>query len=155
MSSLLRSFKPRRTQVALAAALLAAGLLTPAIAADPPAPMALTKIMQDLGTDMQGITQGMLLEDWPTVAKLATQVSAHPEPPLLEKVRILTFIGTDAGRFRGYDQQAHDAALLLAQAAQRRDGTAAIAEFAKVQTACLGCHQNFRRPFQARFHSQH
>ncbi len=107
MSSSLRSCQPRRLHVVLAAALLAVGLLTPALAADPAEPMALTKIMQG-----------------------------------------------DAGRFRGYDQQAHDAALLLAQAAHRKDGAAAIAEFAKVQTACLGCHQNFRKPFQARFHVQ-
>ena len=154
MSSPLRSTQPRRSQLMLTAALLAVGVFTPAMAADPPEPMALTKIMQDLGTDMQGITHAMLLEDWPTVEKLATQVSAHPEPPMLEKVRILAYLGTDAGRFRGYDKQAHDAALLLAQAAQRKDGTAAIAGFAKVQAACLGCHQNFRRPFQARFHGQ-
>lgn len=154
MSSSLRSCQPRRLHLVLAAALLAVGLLTPALAADPAEPMALTKIMQGLGTDMQGITHAVLLEDWSTVEKLATRVADHPEPPLLEKVRILTFIGMDAGRFRGYDQQAHDAALLLAQAAHRKDGAAAIAEFAEVQTACLGCHQNFRKPFQARFHVQ-
>ncbi len=139
------------------ALLLIGGSITPmhtADAADPATPMALTKIMQDLGADMQGVVGAMAREDWDTVDKLAVRIADHPEPPLTEKVRILAFIGTDAGRFRGYDQQAHDAAQGLAQAAQRRDGAATIAAFARVQTACLGCHQNFRAPFQAHFHGQ-
>lgn len=133
------------------------GCITPthtADAAGPATPMALTRIMQDLGTDMQGVVDAMAREDWNTAGKLALRIADHPEPPLTEKVRILAFVGTSAGRFRGYDRQAHDAAQALARAAQRRDGAAAIAAFAKVQTACLGCHQNFRASFQAHFHGQ-
>lgn len=68
--------------------------------------------------------------------------------------RIRAFAGKDASRFRGYDQQVHEAAQWLAQAAQRQDGAAIITAFANVQTACLGCHQQFRKPFQEHFHAQ-
>ena len=140
-----------------ALALLAGSLPPPARAADTPeqaAPMALTTIMQDLGKDMQGVTDGIAHEDWPAVAKLAARIADHPQPPLAEKLRILAFVGKDAGQFRGYDRQAHDAAQRLAQAARRQDGVAAVAAFANVQGACLGCHQRFRKPFLEHFHGQ-
>ncbi|WP_447736166.1 cytochrome c [Rhodanobacter soli] len=121
---------------------------------DHPAPLALTTIMQDLGKDMQGVTDGIAHEDWPAVAKLAARIADHPQPPLAEKLRILAFVGKDAGQFRGYDRQAHDAAQRLAQAARRQDGVAAVAAFANVQGACLGCHQRFRKPFLEHFHGQ-
>ncbi|MGB3460579.1 cytochrome c [Rhodanobacter lindaniclasticus] len=140
-----------------ALALLAGSLPPPARAADTPeqaAPMALTTIMRELGKDMQGVTDGIAREDWPAVAQRAVRIADHPQPPLGEKLRILAFMGKDAGHFRDYDRQAHDAAQQLAQAAQRQDGSAAIAAFANVQGACLGCHQRFRKPFREHFHSQ-
>lgn len=155
MSDLLRNLKSYR--VIAMAVLLAVGTLAGVDATEPDgksAPMALTGIMQDLSTDMQGITDGIAREDWPAVAKLAARIADHPQPPLAEKLRILTFTGKDASRFRSYDQQAHQAAQWLAQAAQLRDGTAAIAAFANVQGACLACHQNFRQRFQQHFHGQ-
>lgn len=121
---------------------------------DHPTPSALTAIMQDLGRDMQGAADGIVREDWPAVAKLAARIADHPQPPLAEKLRILAFAGKDASHFRDYDRQAHDAAQWLVQAAQRQDGAAAIAAFANVQGACLGCHQRFRKPFQEHFHGQ-
>ncbi|HUW54233.1 MAG TPA: cytochrome c [Rhodanobacter sp.] len=155
MSDLLRNLKSYR--VIAMAVLLTAGTLVGADATEPdgkPAPMALTGIMQDLSTDMQGVTDAIAREDWPAVAKLAARIADHPQPPLAEKLRILAFAGKDASRFRSYDQQAHQAARWLAQAAQQRDGTAAIAAFAKVQGACMACHQNFRQRFQQHFHGQ-
>lgn len=151
-----RTSTPRR--VAAVALMMVAGSLLPAAdAADAPdrtAPMALTTIMRDLGHDMQGATDGIAREDWPAVATVATRIADHPQPPLAEKLRILAFVGKDTSHFRGYDQQAHDAAQQLAMAAQRQDGIAAITAFANVQSACLGCHQQFRKPFREHFHGQ-
>lgn len=151
-----------RTTMSRAAAVTLLALLTvsvplPASAANPPeqaTPLALTAIMRDLGKDMQGVTDGIAREDWPAVAQRAARIADHPQPPLAEKLRILAFMGKDAGHFRDYDRQAHDAAQQLAQAAQRQDGSAAIAAFANVQGACLGCHQRFRKPFREHFHSR-
>lgn len=149
----------RATAIAAAAVLLLAGgawvRAHATEAVDPPAPMALTRIMRDLGTTMQDVTDGIAREDWAAVAKLAPRIADHPQPALAEKLRILAFIGKDSGSFRAHDQQTHVAALALAEAARRRDGAAAIAAFADVQRACLGCHQRFRQRFQEHFHAPH
>ncbi|EIM02948.1 cytochrome C [Rhodanobacter thiooxydans] len=154
------SFTPRTTtqRAAMALAVILTGsVLLPASAANPPdqaTPLALTAIMRDLSKDMQGVTDGLAREDWPAVAQRATRIADHPQPPLAEKLRILAFMGKDAGHFRDYDRQSHDAAQQLAQAAQRQDGASAIAAFANLQGACLGCHQRFRQPFREHFQGQ-
>ena len=117
--------------------------------------MALTGIMRDLGKEMEAVTDAIAHEDWPKVATLAARIADHPQPPLAEKLRILAFVGKDTSRFRSHDKQTHEAAQLLAQAAKRGDGTATITAFADVQRACLGCHQQFRKPFQEHFHARH
>jgi cytochrome c556 len=118
-------------------------------------PLALRKIMQDLGKNMQGITDGISREDWEMVGRLAPLVADHPQPPLVEKVRILSFIGADTGKFKGHDEKTHQAAQALEQAAVRSDGQAVIASFATLQNSCLACHQNFRKSFVEHFYGQH
>lgn len=117
--------------------------------------LALRTIMQDLGKDMQVVTDGISREDWEMVAKAAGRIADHPQPPLREKLRILAFVGKDTSRFRDYDRQTHEAAQRLAKAAEREDGNATISAFADVQTTCLACHQQFRKPFQEHFDGQH
>ena len=117
-------------------------------------PLALRKIMQDLGKNMQVITDGISREDWELVAKIAPLVADHPQPPLGEKMRILSFVGTDAGKFKGYDEKTHQAAQALGQAATRQDGPAVISAFAKLQNSCLACHQGFRKPFLEHFYDK-
>lgn len=107
--------------------------------------------MKQLGRDMQAVMAAISNEDWSAVAATAPRIARHDEPPLAEKMRILAWLGTDAGRFRGFDAQVHDAALGMAEAAARGDGRAVIAAFAGVQQGCLGCHQAFRRPFVEHF----
>lgn len=117
-------------------------------------PLALRKIMQDMGKNMQVITDGISREDWELVAKIAPLVADHPQPPLGEKMRILSFVGTDAGKFKGYDEKTHQAAQALGQAATREDGPAVISAFAKLQNSCLACHQGFRKPFLEHFYDK-
>lgn len=121
-------------------------------AAEPAKPMALQGVMQQLDRDMQAITGAIATEDWASVARIAPMIARHPEPPLGEKVRILAWLGSDAGKFRGFDGQVHDAAVNMGEAAQRGDGQAVIAAFADVQLRCLACHQDFRKPFAEHFH---
>lgn len=157
MRSLLRIFTPQRAAAAVLMMVLAGGVLLPAAASDSSAqatPMALTGIMRDLGQDMQAVTDAIARENWSEVATVAARIADHPQPPLAEKLRILAFVGKDTSHFRGYDKQTHAAAQSLVKAAQREDGSAAISAFANVQTACLACHQQFRKPFQAHFHDQ-
>lgn len=117
-------------------------------------PLALRKIMQDIGKNMQVITDGISREDWELVAKIAPLVADHPQPPLGEKMRILRFVGTDAGKFKGYDEKTHQAAQALGQAATREDGPAVISAFAKLQNNCLACHQGFRESFLEHFYDK-
>lgn len=117
-------------------------------------PMELRRIMQELGKNMQTVTDGISREDWMLVAATAPRIAEHPQPPVAEKMRILAFVGSNAGRFKGFDGQTHEAAKALEQAARRADGQAVIASFAGLQNTCLSCHQNFRKPFVEHFYGQ-
>ncbi len=117
-------------------------------------PLALRKIMQDLGKNMQDITDGISREDWEMVARVAPLIADHPQPPAAEKMRILSFIGSDAGKFRAHDEKTHQAAQAMEQAAVRSDGQAVISSFATLQSSCLACHQSFRKPFVEHYYER-
>ena len=134
--------------VALATATTGLG----AQSADAAKPMALRSVMERLGRDMQAVTGAISKEEWTLVAELAPKIAKHAEPPLGEKMRILGWLGTDAGKFRGFDGQVHDAASSMGDAAKRGDGQAVIAAFSKTQQSCLACHQSFRRSFVEQFY---
>ncbi len=118
------------------------------------APLALRKIMQGMGRNMQAIVDAVSHEDWPKAARAAAAIGDHPQPPVGEKVRILAFVGADAGKFRDFDGRSQQAAKALQEAADGGDGAAAIAAFARMQAACLGCHQAFRRPLVEHFYGK-
>lgn len=114
--------------------------------------MALRKIMKDLGASMQTVTHAISMEDWQQVEKTAPLIAGHPQPPMTEKVRIIAFIGTDMGKFKGYDTKVHEAADSLEKAAKAKDGAAVITAFNSVQTACYACHKDFRGQFLRHFY---
>jgi len=114
--------------------------------------LALRKIMQDMGKNMQAITDGISREDWESVARAAPLIANHPQPPLTEKMRILSFVGSDAGKFKGHDEKTQMVARTLQEAALRGHGEAVIASFATLQSSCLACHQSFREPFLKHFY---
>ena len=125
----------------------------PALAeAEPAKPLALRGIMQDLGRHMQTATLAIAREDWALVEKTAPLIAEHPQPPLMEKTRILGFVGTDMGKYKSHDRKTHEAAHKLAQAAKNKDGMEVIAAFQSVQTGCYGCHREFRKPFVEHFY---
>ena len=121
-------------------------------AADGPGEMALRKIMKDLGSSMQTVTGGISAEDWQLIEKTAPLIADHPQPSMAEKLRIIAFMGTDMGKFKNYDGEVHKAAESLGQAAKAKDGQAVIAAFQTVQTACYGCHRDFRQQFLQHFY---
>jgi len=121
-------------------------------AADQAKEMALRKIMKDLGASVQAVTHAISMEDWQTVERTAPLIADHPQPPLSEKMRIIAFMGADMGKFKGYDAEVHEAAGSLAEAAKAKDGAAVIAAFNSVQTACYGCHRDFRKQFLQHFY---
>ncbi len=132
---------------------LGCALAAPALAeAEAGKPLALRGIMQDLGRHMQTASLAIAREDWALVEKTAPLIAEHTQPPVLEKTRIMAFIGTGMGRFKGHDQKTHEAAKAMAQAAANKDGQAVIAAFKDIQIGCLGCHQEFRKPFVEHFY---
>ena len=138
--------------------MLAAGLLLAAAGsavaetADGPGEMALRKIMKDLGSNVQAVTDAISREDWQLIEKTAPLIADHPQPPITEKLRIMAFIGTDMGKFKDYDEEVHKAAESLGQAARSKNGQAVIAAFQTIQTACYGCHRDFRPQFLRHFY---
>ncbi|MBU2571030.1 MAG: cytochrome c [Gammaproteobacteria bacterium] len=151
---------PKNLFTAITASVLLAGIYSQAWAnddadADADAkPLELHRIMQEIGKNMQTITDAISREDWALVAKIAPQIAEHPEPPVIEKMRILTFIGTDMGTFESHDQRTHQAARALEQIAARNDGQGVITAFANLQSSCLVCHQSFRQSFVEHFYGQ-
>jgi cytochrome c556 len=144
-----------RTTLLAGFAVIAASSQTLAeTAPDSSEPLALRKIMQDLGKNMQAITDGISREDWELVEKAASQVADHPQPPFGEKVRILGFVGSDVSKFKGYDGETHNAAYVLGEVAAEKDGYGVVSAFSTLQNTCLACHQSFRKSFQEHFYGQ-
>ncbi len=115
-------------------------------------PLALRKIMQDMGGEMAAIAGAISREEWRQVEESAMRIADHPRPPMEERSRIIGFLGKDMARFKGYDTKTHDIARQLAGAAAHEDGPAVISTFAALQRSCLECHRNFRKPIQEHFY---
>ena len=111
----------------------------------------LRTIMRDMGKNMQVIADAILREDWARVARTAPLLADRPQPSMAEKIRLLGFLGTNAGEFRSYDKNTRDAVQALELAAMRGDGKASIAAFATLEASCLGCHRDFRTSFVEQF----
>lgn len=117
-------------------------------------PLALQKIMKDLGSNMQSITDGISRGDWERVERTAPLIADHPQPPFSEKMRILGFVGTNMAKFKAYDGETHDQAQAVGQAAKAKDGPGVILAFQKLQTSCHTCHSEFRKPFVEHFYGR-
>ncbi|KFZ30803.1 hypothetical protein IDSA_06855 [Pseudidiomarina salinarum] len=116
--------------------------------------MELRKIMNELGQNMQLATDAISREEWLRVAEVGLRIADHPQPPIGEKMRILSFAGSDIGKFKEFDKQTHDAAKAMEAAAKLGDGKAVIDSFSTLQTKCLACHQSFRKEFLEHFYSE-
>lgn len=115
-------------------------------------PLELQNIMKELGRNMQIVTDGISRGDWALIEKTAPLIADHPQPPLLEKTRIIGFIGSDMGKFKSHDGKTHEAANALGLAARNGDGLGVIAAFQTLQTSCYSCHREFRKPFVEHFY---
>ncbi len=123
-------------------------------AADSPEPLVLREIMQDMGKEMEKIAGAVSREQWEQVAESALRIADHPRPPMSERKKIMALFGNDMARFKGYDTKTHDTARTLADVAAKQEGSAVISTFATLQSSCLKCHQNFRKPFQEHFYGK-
>jgi hypothetical protein len=117
-------------------------------------PLALQKIMADIGSNMELVVHGIAREEWDVVVQAADKVANHPTPPMADKMRILSYVGTDMGTFKSLDAKTHDAAVVLGELAAKKDGVKVIEQFATLQNTCLACHQRFRQSFKAHFYGE-
>lgn len=115
-------------------------------------PLALQKIMKDLGKNMQVITDAISRENWPLIETTAPLIANHPQPPMSEKMRLIGFVGTDMDKFKSHDKKTSMAARALGHAAKDKDGVAVITAFQKLQITCYECHREFRQPFVEYFY---
>ncbi|MFA7318741.1 MAG: cytochrome c [Sulfuricella sp.] len=129
-------------------------LLLAASGAHAAEPLALQKIMKDLGKNMQLITGGISRGDWELVEKTAPLIADHPKPPFGETLRILAFVGTNMDKYKDYDGETHDQAQAVGKAAKAKDGPGVILAFQKLQTSCYNCHSEFRKPFVEHFYGK-
>lgn len=141
-------------KVALSVTLAATAPRLGAQSAEAAKPTALRAVMEKLGRDMQAVAGAISKEEWARVAELAPGIAKHAEPPMSEKMRILGWLGADAGKFRSLDGEVHDAATAMGEAARRNDGQAVIAAFSRTQQSCLACHQSYRRSFTKKFYGK-
>ncbi|HEY0720993.1 MAG TPA: cytochrome c [Gammaproteobacteria bacterium] len=131
---------------------LVTGLLFSMKAVTASEPLELRKIMNELGQNMQTITEGISREEWKLVEKTALSIAEHPQPPLSEKIRILNFVGTNMTKFKAYDGETQKQALAVEKAARAEDGAGVIIAFQKLQMSCFNCHNEFRKPFIGHFY---
>ena len=136
------------------AVLAASGSAVSETAPGPSEPLALRKIMQDMGKEMAAIAEAVSREEWQQVEKSALLIADHPRPPMSERMKIMALFGKDMARFKGYDTKTHDTARELAKLAAQKDAPAVISTFATLQSSCLECHRNFRKPFQEHFYGK-
>ncbi len=120
----------------------------------PTEPLALRKIMQDMGREMGIIAEAISREAWDVVGKSALRIADHPRPPMSERMKIMSLFGKEMGRFKEHDMKTHDIARRLKDAAAHEDAPAVISTFAALQRSCLECHRSFRKPFQEHFYGK-
>lgn len=117
-------------------------------------PLALRAIMDELNRNMRAVTDAVSLENWEQAAITALRIADHPQPPMMEKLRILSFAGSDVRKFKNFNSQTRLAATHLEEVAGKADGQAVIAAFAALQSSCLDCHQDLRKPFKEHFYGR-
>ena len=123
-------------------------------AASPAKSMALRAVMKSLGRNMQTMTDAISKEDWAVVAETASKIAHHAEPPPPERRLIIDWLGSNSETFEALDEQTHEAAQAVREAAEGGDDQKVIETFARLQNSCLACHQRFRKPFVEHFYTQ-
>lgn len=141
----------RSVAVPLALAALAGCAAQPAPRAEEGA-LALRGIMRDMGRELTAAADALLREDYYAVERSASRLAAHAQPPAEERVRIITWLGGEAARFKGFDDEVHGHAQALAAAARERQPRPVLEAFSKLQSACVGCHVEFRKRLLERFY---
>ncbi len=85
---------------------------------------------------------------------VSSSLTSSAQPLIAEKMRMLSFAGSNVSKFKSFDKQTHQAAKELEEVAIKLGGKGAIAKFATHQNSCLDCHQSFRETFKEHFYGK-
>lgn len=105
----------------------------------------LKDIMQGLEGDLAMLAHGIWVEDQEVVRQAARRIADHPKVIPTQMVAIQTALGSGFPTFVAHDQDVHQAALALAEAADAMMSVPELFEgYLRIQTGCLSCHLAFR-----------
>jgi len=105
----------------------------------------LRDIMQGLEDDLATLAHGLWVEDQEIVRQAARRIADHPKVIPTQMVAIQTALGGDFPTFVAHDQNVHQAALALAEAAVSMMPVSDLFDgYLRIQRGCLSCHMAFR-----------
>ena len=116
-------------------------------------PLALRKIMQDMDKNMHIMADAISQKDWPLVARIALLIANHRQPPFIEKMRIMGFVGTNISKYKAYDGSIAEHAQAVGKAAKSNDVQGAEQMYRTLQASCDNCHSEFQKSFVAHFYN--
>lgn len=109
----------------------------------------LKDVMQGLNTNLQEATYGIIMDDYDLIAASAQAIADHPTPDPAILKKVVAHLGAEMAKFKGFDQQVHDTALELKQAAMAQDKAALLKHHSQIISGCVSCHQNYRESVAA------
>lgn len=132
-----------------AAVILAILIATPAVSM---AELQLRTIMNGMNDRMKAVVDAINREDFKAIEENAMKIADHEKPPITERIKILTFMKTQAPELKGMDDKVHASAKELSESAKKKNMDAVVANFAKVQKACITCHSKFKAQIVEHFY---
>lgn len=125
--------------------LLIVVLLSMTARADTDSDTDLKKIMQDLQSDSALVVQGLLIDDFDTVADAAARIANHPRIPPEQVALVAAELGTEMPAFKQLDTLVHNLALSIGAAAQEGDSNSIAANYTRMLDGCLACHASYKQ----------
>ncbi|MCA9571378.1 MAG: cytochrome c, partial [Myxococcales bacterium] len=93
---------------------------------------------------MADLSGSLWRSDHPGVAREAQRIADHPHIAPSEIARIHAVLGDRMTAFHRADEDVHDSAVRLAEAAGSNDVPAILQHLAELQAGCVACHRGFR-----------
>ncbi|MEO8232542.1 MAG: hypothetical protein ABI638_09680 [Ignavibacteriota bacterium] len=104
----------------------------------------LLPIMYQLMADMNGISTGIFMENYPMIDSAAYHIAQHPEINPRQMQIIKKIMGEEMDEFERIDMNVHDHAVFISQAAQQKKMEEILSQYNIVQHNCVNCHNQFR-----------
>lgn len=109
----------------------------------------LDEIMLGLSEEMTRIGDGIWREEFSVIALAAEAIAGHPLPPLMQRLKLLSDLGSNSSQFIAADKALKAAALEVVAAAKQEDLSAVLNRYQVVQQRCVDCHNWYRNSIQS------